>query len=121
MFTPLPDGRIQLDEPLYQNIWLMQGVEFRVVVPAGFVSDGASIPRLFWAIIGPPIGSSHLLPAIVHDYLCEQARDYNERVLGDAVFFKLLRDFDVPRWRRTLMYIAVRVCGRLTWRRKAGA
>ncbi|HIE98682.1 MAG TPA: DUF1353 domain-containing protein, partial [Fuerstia sp.] len=46
-----------------------QGVEFRVVVPAGFVSDGASIPRLFWAIIGPPIGSSHLLPAIVHDYL----------------------------------------------------
>ncbi|MCP4788439.1 MAG: DUF1353 domain-containing protein [Fuerstiella sp.] len=45
----------------------MNCVEFRVVVPAGFVFAGASIPRLFRAIIGPPIGSRHLLPAIVHD------------------------------------------------------
>lgn len=120
MFTPLPDGRIRLDAPLYQNVWLMQGVEFRVVVPTDFISDGASIPRLFWAILGPPICSEHCIPAIVHDYLCEQATDYNERVLGDAVFFKLLRDFEVPRWKRTLMYLAVRVYGRITWRGKAG-
>lgn len=45
---------------------------------------------------------------------------YSERVLGDAVFFKLLRDYEVPRWKRTLMYIGVRVQGRFTWRKKAG-
>lgn len=46
MFTPLPGGRrIQLDDPLYQDIWNRLGVINRVIVPEGFISDGASIPR----------------------------------------------------------------------------
>jgi hypothetical protein len=121
MFTPLKNGRqIQLDGNLNQNVWHRSGVINRVIVPEGFISDGASIPKWIWPILGPPIGSKHLIPSIIHDYLCEQATCYSERVLGDAVFFKLLRDFDIPRWKRTLMYIGVRVQGHFTWRKKAG-
>jgi Protein of unknown function (DUF1353) len=39
----------------------------KVSVPIGFVSDGASIPRLFWIAL-PKIGR-YMYAAIVHDYL----------------------------------------------------
>ncbi|MEQ9406890.1 MAG: DUF1353 domain-containing protein [Fuerstiella sp.] len=122
MFKSLADGRIQLEQPLYQPIWLSEGVEFRVIVPEGFVSDGASIPRWLWPVLGPPVGNRHLIPAIVHDWLCVRGETYHERVLSDAVFFKLLAEYEVPRWKRTVMYLAVRCYGRFVWRaRRASA
>ena len=117
VFESLPDGRIKLTKPLHYAVWLQDGVRFRVTVPTGFVSDGASIPRPLWSFIGPPIGSSHLLPAVVHDYLCEQAATYSERVLGDAVFFALLKRHNVPYWKRAAMYLAVRLYGRFIWKK----
>ena len=116
MFSSLPNGHIQLNEPLYQSVWIGKGIEFRVTVPQGFVSDGASIPRLLWPLLGPPIGSRHLIPAIVHDWLCVQAKTYNDRVLADAVFFKMLKEFQVPWWKRTAMFLGVRFYGRFVWR-----
>ena len=118
MFTPVGDGRIKLDESLHHYIWLGWGIDFQVEVPAGFISDGASIPRPLWAVIGPPIGSDHLIPAVVHDFLCESAITYQQRVLGDAVFFALLKDHNVPAWKRAAMYLAVRFYGRFIWKRK---
>lgn len=118
MFQILPTGNIQLQEPLRQPVWLAHGITIDFTVPAGFVSDGASIPSCLWLILGPPIRSNHLIPSVVHDYLCESATDYNERLLGDAVFFKLLKDHDVPAWKRSLMYLGVRLYGRWRWRRQ---
>lgn len=40
-----------------------------VNVPAGYLTDGASVPRLFWNII-PPWGS-YGQAAVVHDIVCE--------------------------------------------------
>lgn len=40
-----------------------------VEVPLGYLTDGASVPRIFWNII-PPWGRWGQA-AIVHDYLCE--------------------------------------------------
>lgn len=119
MFTPLPDGRIQLDEPIETFVWFDAGIEFRIVVPEGFVSDGASIPRCFWWLVGPPIRSNHLIPAVTHDYLCKQATSYQERILGDAVFRMLLKDYEVPIWKRLVMYAGVRVQGLITWSKKS--
>ena len=116
MFKSLPSGKVELQEPLYCVVWDAPGVHNRVEVPRGFVSDGASIPRLLWPILGPPIGDLHLIPAIVHDWLCVQARTYTQRVLADAVFFALLKDYQVPYWKRALLYLGVRWYGRLVWR-----
>lgn len=40
-----------------------------VAVPAGFLTDGASVPRAFWSLI-PPWGA-YGQAAALHDYLCE--------------------------------------------------
>ena len=40
----------------------------RIIVPEGYISDGATIPRMMWSII-PPLGN--FIPAVfVHDILC---------------------------------------------------
>ena len=44
------------------------GFELRgMTVPLGFLSDGASVPRLFWVFF-PPTGK-YLRACIIHDYL----------------------------------------------------
>lgn len=91
------------------------------VIPVGFVSDGATIPRPLWPLLGPPIRNNHLVPSIVHDYLCKMATSYEQRVIGDAVFFTLLREYGVPRWKRCVMYVGVRFWGRWMWRWRNGS
>lgn len=41
----------------------------KVVVPQGYLTDGASVPRVFWSLI-PPWGS-YGQAAVLHDWLCE--------------------------------------------------
>jgi Protein of unknown function (DUF1353) len=45
-----------------------RGVEWPV--PKGTQTDGASIPRVFWSIIGGPFDGSYRDAAVVHDYYC---------------------------------------------------
>lgn len=90
----------------------IDGVVHRVRIPEGFVFDGASIPRVAWSLIGAPFEPDFIVAACVHDWYCDRTRsahDYQARVIGDAVFFKLLSDAGVPLWRRTAMYAAVRL------------
>lgn len=85
-----------------------------VVVPAGFLTDGASIPRLFWGVIAP--WGSHGQAAALHDYLIEYGVVYQNNVRvhisrrqADVIFNEALRAAQVPTWRRRLMYLAVRL------------
>lgn len=41
------------------------------VAKAGLVIDGASIPRVFWTIVGSPFNGKYRLASIVHDYFCD--------------------------------------------------
>lgn len=78
-------------------------------VPRGFKTDLASVPRFLWSII-PPYGK-YTQAAIVHDYL--YATGLVSRVRADAIFLSIMRARNVPLWKRTLMYLAVRAFG---WR-----
>lgn len=42
-----------------------------VLVPIGYVTDGASIPRACWRVIGHPFEGQYIRPALVHDVRCE--------------------------------------------------
>ena len=44
----------------------LPGTEPTIVVPSGFVFDGASIPRPLWGILSPT--GSLLIPGLVHDF-----------------------------------------------------
>lgn len=86
-----------------------------VCVQRNTITDGASIPRIAWPFIGCPHDDEILASAIVHDVLCMRAwinKDYEARVIADAVLFWMLKENSVSYWKRTAMYVAVRFCGR---------
>ena len=44
-----------------------------ITIPAGFKTNGANVPRIFWSII-PPFKPKYEPAYIVHDYLCNLER-----------------------------------------------
>lgn len=79
-----------------------------ICVPAGTVTDLASVPRLLWAIF-PPHGR-WAKAAIIHDFL--YARGIGSKAYADRTFLEAMEVLGVSRVTRTLMYWAVRLFGR---------
>lgn len=78
------------------------------VIPKGWTFDGASIPPVFWNLIGEPTEKDFRIPAMVHDWL------YGERFnreLSDEIFKELLDLDGVSVVHQHLMWLAVRVFG----------
>lgn len=64
-----------------ETLWMPDGVHMQIVasftftdragrvwpVPAGFITDGASIPQALWSIIGSPYTGKYRIAAIPHD------------------------------------------------------
>lgn len=81
---------------------------FDVTVPAGFVTDGASVPRVFWPIL-PPYKRTKKA-AVVHDYLCRHVvKTYDERKSADKLFKEMLIDSGESRFRASLAYAGLRI------------
>lgn len=75
------------------------------IVPAGFETDFASVPRIFWMIC-PPVAGNHAKPAVLHDYLCE---NYYNQAETDKIFLEAMQVNGVGWIKRTLMFQAVRL------------
>jgi hypothetical protein len=86
-------------------------------IPAGFVTDFASSPRITWAIV-PPFGD-YLLGALAHDFLYRTGAV--PRAEADAIFYALMVELGVPWWKRTAMYLAVRAGGWASYKAMARA
>lgn len=56
-----------------------------VTIPAGYRTNGADIPRIFWSIV-PPFKPKYLPAVIIHDYLC----DMEEYEKADKYFKEML-------------------------------
>ena len=72
------------------------------VVPKGFITDGATIPRIFWFIY-PPNRPDYLPAAVIHDYLCEKEM-YKE---ADSMFKNCLSDLEIHKFTINTFYIGV--------------
>ena len=83
-----------------------------IVIRHGFVTNGASIPRIFWAY-GNPFGDDTLPGAIVHDALY-QTHDL-PRMVTDAIFFSLMKDNQTKLFKRWIYFLAVRLFGWICW------
>ena len=83
-----------------------------IVVPVGYVTDGASIPRACWRVIGHPFEGLFIRPALVHDVRCEwhvgrwedTHREFYHNLLAEGVgrtrawlMFQAVWHFG-PRW-----------------------
>ena len=111
IISPNDDGQTwTLQDPFEYHVGGL-GSDWRISVPAGFVTDFASIPRAFWNIL-PPWGT-YGKPAVVHDFLY-QAQAYTQ-VLSDAILFEAMTSIDVVFWKRWTIYGGVRVGGWAAW------
>lgn len=78
-----------------------------IEVPAGFITDFASTPRVplaYWLT-----GGTAVAPAIIHDWLYQTHHVTRRR--ADAIFYEAMRSEQMPRWRSGVMWLAVRLGG----------
>lgn len=82
-------------------------------VPADFVTDFASVPRLFWALF-PPFGK-FTIAAVAHDHLYAGGERGVTRKEADRVFLEIMVGDGTQVWRALIMYRMVRWFGRSSW------
>lgn len=87
----------------------------KIIVPRGFVTDFASVPRIFWTFF--PKHGEYTRAAIVHDYLYWQQQCSREQ--ADELFDIVMEDSDVDSTSRFTIYAAVRVWGDSSWQENA--
>lgn len=80
-----------------------------IEAPAGFITDGASVPRVFWNILSP--FGDYFGPAVIHDLLYSPRNRRFTRAQADRIFLDAMIDAGVPFSRRRVIYLAVRLGG----------
>ncbi|MGH1415852.1 MAG: DUF1353 domain-containing protein [Pelagimonas sp.] len=78
--------------------------------PAGYKTDGASIPQVFWSFVGGPFTGPYRDAAIIHDWYVETM----ERTSEDThrVFYYANRASGLSEFEAKRLYLAVLVGGR---------
>jgi len=101
-------------EPNIDNLFtVMKEVRYKdIVVPYGYKTNGANIPRIFWFIV-PPFKPKYLPAVVFHDYLSDLG-DYS---LADRVFEELLLNIEDSIVTRS-MICAVKIYHKLRYNTK---
>jgi hypothetical protein len=122
MTIPLPDepiGKLNRKTGKWKltEAWPVQlrKNNLRVMILPGFESDGASIPRPLWPLVGPRYDAKTFPAALLHDALYESK--LFARWFADAEFYRLLVGFGAGRVKARLYWLAVRVFGGVFWKR----
>ena len=108
---------------LLEEAYAYQDGPTRILIPAGFKFDLASVPRLLWSLIAP--FDLSIAAPLLHDFLYRYAgrppagsvvptRAYT-RAQSDSLFERVMEEEGVPAWRRALAYRAVRLFAQADW------
>jgi len=127
---PLGGNRYRLVES-YQYDWTKEGIGYRIIVPAAFECDLASVPRFLWLWVSPFDLGSAVIP---HDWIYahggllpygshlqqagERISDVGrpwKRSEADRLFGRMLREARIPPLRRRRAFRAVRLLKRGSW------
>jgi len=99
---------------LYEPFEWTNGV-IKVIVPAGFQCDFASIPQFALGILGD-IGQE---AGTIHDYLYRSdAEPKLTRSKADYIFFEVCGEMGITWWKRKAMYYAVRTFAGQHWQKR---
>ena len=100
------DRRVLTDDlTAHWSVW-------EIRVQSGYCTDGASIPRIAWRVVGHPF-EEYEAAAIVHDVLYDS--EHFSRETADRCFNDLMRACGVGKIRRAIIFKAVRMFGGPTW------
>jgi len=81
-----------------------------ICAPAGFVFDFASIPRMFWRVVGSPATGLYRRASVIHDYLCVHGAELGiSRAQADSIFYEAMLCNGVGLFKAWVMYRAVRL------------
>ncbi len=130
--VPINDSEYRLLED-YVYMWEALGFKNRLVIPEGYVNDGASVPRPLWWFIRPD--GLIRAAALLHDYIYEHKGKLpknTHQILKDGVwidasytwtrndadrlFCRVMREAGVSKFKRRAAYYAVIVGGFFYWR-----
>ena len=84
-----------------------KGSSLRLTVPAGTLTDLASIPRAFAWLFAPD--GPYAAAAVVHDRLYREG--LVSRRMADLILFEAMGVLGIPLWQRLAIYAAVRIGG----------
>lgn len=112
MVALLPDSDMQY--------WiLMEDMEYeigesgvKIVVPAGFVTDLASIPKPLWSI-GLTVNGRYGRAAIIHDFL--YWTQLCSRPQADRLLVIAMKESDVKKFDEKAIYLGVKAGGQASW------
>ena len=116
------------NEPMYI------GKHQMIVIPKGFQTDLASVPRIFWVIL-PPFGA-YEAAAVLHDYLCTLLKQWHRWMQdkdsetpevppvssrdADGLFRRVMRESKVGFCTRWAMWAGVRWGALFSAHRRSG-
>ncbi len=86
-----------------------------ISIPVGYVTDGASIPRFLWSIVGHPL-AEYAQSAVVHDIIYGDKRYTRKKC--DQIFLEAMKVQGVSLWKRRIIYRALRMFGWVSWNKK---
>jgi hypothetical protein len=109
--SPYADGKTWYLRRTFAYDVGAEGSSETIMVPQGFTTDFASIPRVFWAVL--PRWGKYGNAAVIHDYLYYQQK-YQRRE-ADKIFLEAMGVLQVPVWQKYPIYWAVRIGGWLAW------
>ena len=78
-----------------------------------FIYDGASIPGIFWTLIGSPFTGNYSRAAFVHDVL--YATELFDRKTCDWIFLELMQQYGCNWLKRNIIWSAVKTFGWFVW------
>ncbi|MEM0950552.1 MAG: DUF1353 domain-containing protein [Cyanobacteria bacterium P01_H01_bin.74] len=138
---PLSDRTFVLTED-YQYEWVAKNNTcYKLIVPTGFETDIASVPRWVWSVFGILPDGLHRGAAVLHDFLYftnkpkgTRATDYHYKLIPpdtwenishvvwtrkqcDRLFMRVMKESGVGPKKRWAMFKAVRLFGRWGWQK----
>jgi len=118
MFPDIKDGiRGDYLPPKFKTFKLGEDLRYTrdgdiiFTIPEGFITDFASIPKIFRNIIGKM--ERHMPCAILHDYL--YATGCVSKKEADMYFLESMKEEKVRWLKRKAMYYAVKFGGLMAW------
>lgn len=110
--------RVELIDSRGSGIWQLTSpfvytsdvLDTVLVVPAFFVTDFASVPRL--PIAYSIVGNTSHEAAVLHDWLYSpKCKEPCDRAQADAVLYEAALISGAPKWKAYLIWLAVRLFG----------
>jgi len=120
---------------IYQ--WKVYGQNYKLIIPAGFDFDLASVPQVLWTPTGISPDRLRWTAPLIHDFLYEyrgnlpkgsykiwdrniggwvDSKDIWTRKEADKMFCRLMREDGISRFKRRMAYRAVRLGGWYAWK-----